>query len=201
MKDKNKDKDKEKKIEQIFKDIENLDKEHECDCNSCEGCSEACHCHDEEIENDVECLCDDCVDEEISGKNRDYLKDFQRTQAEFDNYRKRMQSVISDAKQDGFMDAVVGFLPALDSFKMATDMITDNNILVGIKFIEKGILDTLAKMGVDAIDTTGKFDPELHQAIEAETTGLESGQIIKEAYKGFTYKGKVIRYSQVIVEK
>ena len=73
---------------------------------------------------------------------------------------------------------------------------------MGIKFIEKGILDTLSKMGVEVIDASGKFNPEVHQAILAEDNpDYESGDIIKEAYKGFIYKGKVIRYSQVIVKK
>ena len=68
--------------------------------------------------------------------------------------------------------------------------------------IEKGILDTLSKMGVEEIDTNGKFNPELHQAIDTENSEEhESGDIIKVASKGFTYKGKVIRYSQVIVKK
>ena len=125
-----------------------------------------------------------------------------RVQAEFDNYRKRMTSALGDARQDGFMDAIVQFLPALDSFKMATEYITDKNTLMGIKFIEKGILDTLSKMGVEEIDTTSKFNPEFHQAIDTgDAQEFESGDIIKEAYKGFTYKGKVIRYSQVIVKK
>ena len=125
-----------------------------------------------------------------------------RIQAEFDNYRKRMSTALGEARKDGFIDAIEQFLPALDSFKMATDMITDKNTLMGIKFIEKGILDTLSKMGVEEIDTTGKFNPELHQAIDTEENEeSESGDIIKVASKGFTYKGKVIRYSQVIVKK
>ncbi len=131
-----------------------------------------------------------------------YLNDLLRVQAEFDNYRKRMVTALGDARQDGFMDAITQFLPALDSFKMAADMITDKNTLMGIKFIEKGILDTLSKMGVEVIDATGKFDPNLHQAIDTDSTAdVESGYIVKEAYKGFTYKGKVIRYSQVIVKQ
>ena len=131
-----------------------------------------------------------------------YLNDLLRVQAEFDNYRKRMQTALGDARLDGFMDAIEQFLPALDSFKMATEMITDKNTLIGIKFIEKGILDTLSKMGVEVIDASGKFNPELHQAIDTDSTAeIESGMIVKEVYKGFTYKGKVIRYSQVIVKK
>ncbi|MBE5741426.1 MAG: nucleotide exchange factor GrpE [Clostridiales bacterium] len=182
---------------------EDLD-ENTCHCSGDCDCGEDCHCTEEDKCNPnctcgEECSCDhECHCEE----NKDYLKDLLRVQAEFDNYRKRMTTALGDARQDGFMDAITQFLPAIDSFKMATEYITDQNTLMGIKFIEKGILDTLSKMGVEAIDASGKFDPTLHQAIDTDTTAdIESGMIVKEAYKGFTYKGKVIRYSQVIVKK
>ncbi len=137
-----------------------------------------------------------------SPPKQDFLADLLRVQAEFDNYRKRTQSSLEEARQAGFIDAITKFLPALDSFKMASDMITDKNTLMGIQFIEKGILDTLAKMGVESIDATGEFNPALHQAIDTDSTAnVPPGSIVKEAYKGFTYKGKVIRYSQVIVKK
>ena len=164
----------------------------DCNCSEENKCNEDCTCG-ENCEGDDDCKCDE---------KPDYLKDLLRVQAEFDNYRKRMTTALGDARQDGFMEAIEKFLPAIDSFKMATEYITDQNTLMGIKFIEKGILDTLNKMGVEAIDATGEFNPELHQAIDTDTTAdVESGMIVKEAYKGFTYKGKVIRYSQVIVKK
>jgi len=174
--------------------------EEECHCTEENKCSEDCSCAKEaDCECSEDCGCDhECKCEE----NKEYLKDLLRVQAEFDNYRKRMTTALGDARKDGFMDAIEQFLPALDSFKMATDMITDKNTLMGIKFIEKGILDTLSKMGVDEIDAIGKFNPEFHQAIDTEDNPeFESGDIIKVASKGFIYKGKVIRYSQVIVKK
>ena len=173
------------------------------------GCDENCTCGDncectEEVKCNENCTCGEKHEkkEHNHHKEKSYLEDLQRLQAEFDNYRKRMQSALGDARQDGFIEAIVSFLPALDSFKMATDMITDKNTLMGIKFIEKGILDTLSKMGVQEIDATGKFDPEKHVAIDTDSTAdVESGTIVKVAYKGFTYNGKVIRYAQVIVKK
>ena len=194
---------------------EDLD-EKTCGCSENCTCGDDCHCTEESVCNenctcgdnckcDADCECDEncgCDHECHCEENKEYLKDMLRIQAEFDNYRKRMTTALGDARQDGFMDAICQFLPALDSFKMATDMITDKNTLMGIKFIEKGILDTLSKMGVEEIDTNGKFNPELHQAIDTEDSAEhESGDIIKVASKGFTYKGKVIRYSQVIVKK
>lgn len=181
--------------------------EQDCECDENCTCGENCNCDEQNKCNPdctcgqakVECKTEDCLccDDKI-----DYLNQLQRVQAEFDNYRKRMVGALGDARQDGFMDAITQFLPALDSFKMATAMITDKNTLLGIQFIEKGILDTLAKMGVESIDATGKFNPDFHQAIDTEDSPEhETGDIVKECYKGFTYKGKVIRYSQVIVKK
>ena len=131
-----------------------------------------------------------------------YFKQLLRLQAEFDNYRKRTENDVKKSYNNGFMDAVVDFLPALDSFKMAKEYITDQNTLMGIQYIEKGIIATLEKMGVTEIDATGKFDPELHQAIDTEDApNVESGYIVKECYKGFKMGDKVLRYSQVIVKK
>ena len=175
----------------------------DCNCTEDNKCNPNCTCGEEcNCDENCECTDSDCDHECHCEENKEYLKDMLRIQAEFDNYRKRMTTALGDARQDGFMDAICQFLPALDSFKMATEYITDKNTLMGIKFIEKGILDTLSKMGVEEIDTNGKFNPELHQAIDTEDSAEhESGDIIKVASKGFTYKGKVIRYSQVIVKK
>lgn len=194
--------------------------EHDCDCDDDCECGDDCECDDDDEncrckhhDDDHECYLHgerkkDChckhhkEDSNEEEKPNNYFNDLLRLQAEFDNYRKRMQLALSDARQDGFIDAIENFLPALDSFKMATDMITDKNTLTGIKFIEKGILDTLSKMGVNEIDCSGEFDPNFHQAIDVDTTSdAPPGSIVKVAYKGFTYKGKVIRYAQVIVKK
>ncbi len=170
----------------------------DCHCTEDNKCNENCTCGDE-------CKCGDncdCGEECKCNDKTDYLKDLLRVQAEFDNYRKRMQTALGDARNDGFMDAIEKFLPALDSFKMATEYITDKNTLVGIKFIEKGILDTLSKMGVEEIPANGEFNPEFHQAVDTDSSAeVETNHIVKEVCKGFTYKGKVIRYSQVIVKR
>lgn len=142
------------------------------------------------------------VEAESENVSDAYFKQLLSLQAEFDNYRKRTQADVSKAYQNGFNEAITEFLPALDSFKMATDMITDQNTLIGIQYIEKGILAVLEKMGISVIDTTGEFDPNVHQAIGTEAdTEVPSGHIVKECFKGFKMGDKVIRYAQVIVAK
>ena len=185
---------------------ENCTCDEECDCAEDDKCSEECDCDkntdsDTEVEDDkCKCGCGESVEEESTADA--YFKQLLSLRAEFDNYRKRSQNDISKAYSNGFNQAITEFLPALDSFKMATEYITDPNTLMGIQYIEKGILSTLEKIGVKVIDVSGKFDPNFHQAIGSEMSAdHESGDIIKECFKGFVMGDKVIRYSQVIVAK
>lgn len=195
----------------------------ECECNRSEecNCAEDCTCDkdcacEKECKCDKECDCHENVDEteqdDTNCDEKEVEQDKQpsdntfeallRLQAEFDNYRKRTEKEKSEIYHHGFVDAVTDFLPALDSFKMAKEYITDKNTLVGIEYIEKGILQTLEKMGVSTIDATGKFDPNFHTAIDTSNDeNYEEGDIVKECYKGFKMGDKVIRFSQVIVKR
>ena len=180
--------------------------DEECNCTRDNKCSSGCTCGDKEDCGDEEeldkckCGCGENVEQESVADA--YFKQLLSLRAEFDNYRKRTQNDISKAYSNGFNQAITEFLPALDSFKMATEYITDPNTLMGIQYIEKGILSTLEKMGIQVIDVTQKFDPNFHQAIGSEVSAEhESGDIIKECFKGFMIGDKVIRYSQVIVAK
>lgn len=163
---------------------------------------------DEELNEEPKVINDErfkAIDEpEIEEKDvsKVYFENLIKLQADFDNYRKRTDAEKDRMYNNGFVDAIVAFLPALDSFKMATEMITDQNTLVGIQYIEKNILNTLEKMGVKVIDTTGDFDPNFHQAIDVDTTSdLETGKIVKECYRGYILGDKILRHSQVIVKK
>lgn len=169
--------------------------EGEPDAESSESCEEQVD------EHTTESSSQEIETEEDENVSDAYFKQLLSLQAEFDNYRKRTQADVSKAYQNGFNEAITEFLPALDSFKMATDMITDKNTLMGIQYIEKGILAVLEKMGVSVIDTTGEFDPNVHQAIGTDNEAdVPSGHIVKECFKGFKMGDKVIRYAQVIVK-
>ena len=199
-----------------------------CDCetDTCKCKTDNCACKCEDDDNACRCECEDEDNEPIEveedaqdvldedkcqcgcGEKLEectadaYFKQLLSLRAEFDNYRKRTQGDISKAYSNGFNQAITEFLPALDSFKMATEYITDPNTLMGIQYIEKGILSTLEKMGIQTIDATGKFNPDFHQAIDSEVSAEhESGDIIKECFKGFKMGDKIIRYAQVIVAK
>ena len=105
--------------------------------------------------------------------------------------------------EEGVIKTCETIFPALDSFKKARKVIMDKNSLKGIKMIEDALLDALAKLKVKRIPTIGhEFDPNLHNAVVLiDDFKAKSNTIIEELQAGYTYDGKVIRYSQVVVAK
>ena len=172
-----------------------------CHCN----CEEHCECE----ENLTECTCGECEcddncecttkDEQIS----EYLNIARKIQAEFDNYRKRSATVIDTARENGMIDAVKVFLPVIDAFKKAKTMIKDKSTLEGVEMVEKEVYTSLEKLGIEPIKALGeKLDPKLHNVVAIlNNPSVEDDIILEEYMEGFKTKDKVIRYSQVIVNK
>ena len=82
-------------------------------------------------------------------------------------------------------------------------MIKDASALKGIEMVEAEMLSALSKLGVNKIEAKGAmFDPNLHNALSVmENKDYKDGQIIEEYKAGYTIGDRVIRYSQVIVNK
>jgi len=133
----------------------------------------------------------------------EFLLTAQRLQAEFDNYRKKSETRLQQTKLDGQVDAILRILPALDSFVGAKKMISDPKVLEGVDMIEKQLISALTSLNVEKIDAVGKeFDPNFHNALAIVSDNTLENNIIKEEYQaGYKINDKIIRYSQVIVNK
>lgn len=146
---------------------------------------------------------DDGCKIENCGEMEDYLAVAQRIQAEFDNYRKRSAETFKSLKQDGVIEAVAKFLPALDSIQKAKTMIKDKSVLEGIFLIEKELKNSLEALEIEEIKTEKQhYNPKYHNVIAViNDNSLENG-IITDVYQvGYKIKDKIIRYAQVIVNK
>ena len=167
----------------------------ECKCGENCECGEDCSCHGEQKCND-NCTCEKEVPNE-------YLELARRIQAEFENFRKRTETELTRARQEGEISVIEAFLPCLDTFKIAKKSITDQKVLEGVEMIENNILATLEKLGVEKIEAIGqKFDHNLHNVIAIMRDEDKEEDIILEEYQaGYKYHDKVIRYSKVIVNK
>ena len=133
----------------------------------------------------------------------EYLNLARVIQADFDNYRKRSLEQIERARVDGIASTVEVLLPSLDAFRRVKENVKDETTLQGIDMLERTILSSLEKLGVEKIEALGlPLDPNVHNALAVATKeGYEDGVIIEEFQAGYKMGDKVIRCSQVLVNK
>jgi molecular chaperone GrpE len=125
-----------------------------------------------------------------------------RKQAEFENYRKRIERERSEYIQFASAELVKELLNALDSFELAIrNAKTDEQTLRGFELIYKQLLDTLGRFGLKAIEVKGqKFDPNFHQAVATTPTDqVEDHTILEELRKGYLLNGRLLRPAMVNV--
>ena len=127
-----------------------------------------------------------------------------RIQAEFDNYRRRMNDNSRKVREEATAEVLIKIVPVLDTIAQALKMINDEQVAGGVKMIGDEITKLLASYGVTEIEAEGKeFDPKFHEAVmqmPAETE--EQKDTVKEVFqKGYKMGEKVIRPARVIVNK
>ena len=133
-------------------------------------------------------------------KMEEYKDIAQRTQADFDNFRKRNADAVKQAKMEGGNDVLLSMLPVLDTVEIAINMINDEATKSGVQLIQKKFLEVFSKYGVKEIEALGsEFDPNLHNAIMQVEDEENAGKVVEVLQKGYTRDGKVIRYSMVKV--
>ena len=154
----------------------------------------------ENVVVDVETLTKEL--EETKAQRDEYLDLVQRKQAEFANYRRRTESVRSEAYDDGRRDAIDKLLPVVDNLERALAAAGEESSLKsGVEMVLRQTLDILTKMGVETIDPMGQpFDAELHNAVMqgGEDEG-EPGTVCMVFQKGFKMGDKVVRFAMVQV--
>lgn len=136
-------------------------------------------------------------------KEEEYLLLAKKTQAEFENYKKRTIKAESEARLDGVIDAVKKFLPVIDSFMIAQKQETNQEYINTNSVIINQLNKALEDLGVKKIDALGKqFDYNYHNAIMVgNDPDIDDNQITEVFQDGYTLKDKVIRYSIVKINK
>ena len=138
---------------------------------------------------------------ETAVKQRDeYLDSLRRSQADFQNFKRRNQTARADGYQDGLCDSITAMLPVIDNLERALDAAQEGDPLAdGVRMTLKMMLDALAKFGFEQVPAKGEeFDPEKHNAVMRET-GDEPGKVLEVFQKGYKVKDKIIRYAMVKV--
>ncbi|NDD54538.1 nucleotide exchange factor GrpE [bacterium] len=129
-----------------------------------------------------------------------------RTNADFQNFKKRTERERSELAQLLQAEAMEQLLPIVDDLERAIAAATANGHnqawIDGFSLILKNAKKRLSDKGVEEIATAGMFDPALHEALmHVESPEHTSGQIVQVLEKGYTLKGKVLKYARVSVAK
>ncbi len=136
-------------------------------------------------------------------QERDSLYDrLLRKQAEFENYKKRVDRERSEFVQFASSELMKELLNALDSFDLAIkNFSADEQTTHGFKLIYKQLLDTMGRFGLKAIEAKGqKFDPNFHQAVVTTPTGeFDENTILDELRRGYLLNGRLLRPAMVNV--
>jgi molecular chaperone GrpE len=132
-------------------------------------------------------------EKEKEAKKSDLSEDIKRIQADFINFRNRVETekeVYSNYKIEQF---VLSLVDVIDNLELALKNVKDE----GVKLVHKQLLDVLERNGVMKISEDNVFNPEKHEAVE-KIKGDE-GKIMEIVQNGFTFNNKIIRPTKVKV--
>ena len=165
---------------------------------------------------------EDIKNEEFNSQNEDttphtthkqqtenFYEQFIKLSADLENYKRRVTRERSEWMDVSQVNLLIELLPIFDELDHAISLAsaaqtdgTSNAWLDGFKLIQKNWEKKLEEVHVKVIDTTGMFNPEMHEALmQVEDPEKESGHIVQVFHKGYTYKDKAIVHAKVSVAK
>jgi molecular chaperone GrpE len=147
----------------------------------------------------------------VAAQRDEYLALAQRTQADFENYRKRVARESRAAQERGTSALVKELLPALDNLDRALEEAAGNDseaaaedpLLAGVRLVRAELRAALARAGIESFSPVGEvFDPALHEAIATAPQppeGPASGTVVEVYQPGYRIGTSIIRPARVVV--
>jgi molecular chaperone GrpE len=140
----------------------------------------------------------------VGAQRDEYLALAQRTQADFENYRKRVARESALAQERGVAKLAKELLPAIDNLDRALGAAAkDDPLLDGVRLVRSELSAALARLGVESFSPLGEaFDPELHEAmatVPAPEDGSGSGTVVEVYQPGYRLGESIIRPARVVV--
>jgi molecular chaperone GrpE len=171
---------------------------------------------------------EESVDVDALQADRDQLFDrLQRLAAEFDNFRKRNAREQAAFAERANERLVKELIPILDDLGRALEAAseheeaaqrpvrasgpvegvrgnrevppTGDDVVDGVRLVHRALADLLAKQGLTEIETEGKFDPHVHEALLSQPSEAEEGSVIEVVQKGYRLGDKVLRPARVVI--
>jgi molecular chaperone GrpE len=136
-------------------------------------------------------------------RKKELLETLQRVQADFENYKKRVEKEKEEFTKFASAGIIRQLLPVVDNFEAALKNSSNNaEFAKGIEMIYAQLFSVLENAGLKKIDAEGKmFDPYLHEALMQQEVDGEEGIVIEEFQKGYLFNDTVLRHSKVKISK
>jgi molecular chaperone GrpE len=138
----------------------------------------------------------------LRAENEELIDTLQRLQADFDNYRKRaardQDALVARAGER----IVKELLPVLDDLERALEAAEQHEeakLEEGVKLVHRQLQQLLSKEGIAPVETDGKFDPHVHEALLTQPSESEEGSVIEVLQKGYRLGDRVLRPARVVV--
>lgn len=151
---------------------------------------------------------DENIDNEFEQQLGELTLDLQRTRADFENYRKRVDAEKSAAREAGQASAILKLLPVIDNIERAIaytpEELKDNAWVQSVSGLTKNLEKSLESLNLKRIDSKpgADFNPELHEAIQFDEEAEGDSEVVAEELQaGYTLNGHPIRHAMVKVTR
>jgi molecular chaperone GrpE len=146
----------------------------------------------EKTQNEVELL---------KQENGELLSQLQRLQAEFENYKKRVDLENNKWLKSANKDLIKQLLPVLDNFQLAFQNKDSKEFVKGMELTYSNFYSILEENGLKKIECKGKFDPYKHEVLLTEESEKEQDTILEELQSGYELNDSILRSAKVKIAK
>jgi molecular chaperone GrpE len=138
----------------------------------------------------------------IERERDEYLDALQRLKAEFDNFRKRNardQERLAGRATERLVQELLPVLDDLERALQAAESHQEAQLEDGVRLVHRALADLLRRQGLEEIETDGRFDPHVHEALLSQPSDREEGAVLEVAQKGYRLGERVLRPARVVV--
>jgi molecular chaperone GrpE len=139
---------------------------------------------------------------QLEAERDEHLNDLKRVAADFENYRKRVardqESLVARAHER----LVKELLPVLDDLERALAAAEEHEeakLEEGVRLVHQELKAAFSREGLAEIETNGRFDPHVHEALLSQPSDAEEGSVLEVVQKGYRLGDRVVRPARVVV--
>jgi molecular chaperone GrpE len=141
---------------------------------------------------------------EVERERDEYLNDLKRVAADFENYRKRVARDQEGLVARAHERRVKELLPVLDDLERALEAAAQHEeaeLEEGVRLVHRELMEALAREGLVEVETDGRFDPHVHEALLSQPSEQEDGAVVEVLQKGYRLGDRVLRPARVVVSQ